>query len=284
MKPKVAILGHWNPTDVPSNCPFEFVPKPYAHHLIPNIDVAALAELASTNDLIIIDDLVGGLLPHIRDNMQGWRGGRAKICYWVHHVFAPDYFVGWDGFFDGIAMAHRQCLKLFDQRAFWVPCSVIFQARKDFRRASIMRWDFGCIARHYPQAERNVFMDRWRECFEAWGHNVFLGEVNSSALPFMYGCTETVFNIPSAGDLNMRFFEALCAGATLITTECEDMHDARFADMMDAVWLVPKTLNEEELKQSVREMKLSKRRPVQKKALDKHLVINRYIEIAEHIL
>lgn len=284
MKPKVAILGHWHPDDVPSNSKFEFVHKGFAHEVIPGLDTAGLGELASTHDLVIIDDCIGGLLPRIRPQMNGWRGGRAKIVYWIHHVFGQDYFTGWDGFFDGIAVAHSDCLSYFDQRAFWVPCSVVFQSRKDFRRAAVMRWDFACIARHYANAERNVFMDRWRECFEAWGHNVFLGEVNARSLPFIYGTAETVFNIPGLGDLNMRFFEGLCAGATMLTVDCKDLHHERFADLMPAVWIAPRTLNEDELRESVQAMRLSKRHSVQKRALEKHLLINRYIEIAEHVL
>lgn len=285
MKPKVAILGHWNPMDVPSRCSFDFYPQGYAHNVIPTMDTAALGKLVSEHDLIIIQDL-GRAICHDQGRLEGWRGGRAKIVLWIQDVMENHkYLIYKQDLVDRIAVAHSNCLSALNGNSFWLPCSVVFHARKDFRRPSVMRWNFACIARFYSQWDRRgKILDRWRECFEAWGLQVILGECNSAQVPFIYGSSETVFNVPSAGDLNMRTFEALASGATLFTTDCPDLHHERFADLMPAVWIAPATLNEEELRDSVEAMRLSKRYPVQKRALEKHLLVNRYIEIAEHVL
>ena len=120
--------------------------------------------------------------------------------------------------FDRTFVAQREFVDRFGDGARWVPLAAdpsLFHGSNDARPIDIAYVGSDNRAA-YP--ERSALLDAIRRKYP----NVSLGRASPQEMGFIYGRAKVVFNKSVRNDVNMRYFEAMCAGAVLVTDRLRD--------------------------------------------------------------
>lgn len=166
---------------------------------------------------------------------DGLRSGWNKDLH-PSHYFCIDTHIETDwrlalakaGEFDSISVVHPDGLKLPWGRSdvFWLPVACDPQFHNVGKREK--KYDVCFIGNFHSQfAEKRI--DAVDALFKAFP-NFFFGPRTFKDMAEKYAESRIVFNMSLNGDVNMRFFEALCSGSCLVTDYIKDMDSLGFTN------------------------------------------------------
>lgn len=148
-----------------------------------------------------------------------------KACYLIDTHIAPEIRLAIARHFDHVFLAQKGQVALFRdhgvQNVHWLPlaCSPELHGIEGVERTLDVAW-VGRVADDHDAVRRDTvaaLADRFPKGYygQAWPED----------MARLYGRAKIVVNMPIANDVNMRVFEAMAAGALLISPEAEGMAD-----------------------------------------------------------
>lgn len=165
-----------------------------------------------------------------------------KVTQWNHNLHPSHYYcidthieTDWriqlakEGKFDSVSVVHSDGLKLDWGRddVYWLPVgctpdwNYIQRDRKDFD---------GCFVGNFHNGLAGPRIEMLDTFFKSCPGPIFFGNRTFREQAEKYALSKLVFNRSINGDVNMRFFEALCSGSCLVSDRVQDLDRLGFVD------------------------------------------------------
>ncbi len=165
-----------------------------------------------------------------------------KVAYFIDTHLHLESHINVASQFDIVFLAQREYIPAFKERGiasvYWLPLGCDPEIHGKRETAKLYDIGFaGSITQNHQR--RAALLEKLQRRFNVKIERVFLEEMAQ-----LYSASKIVFNNAIRNDLNMRVFEALCAGSLLLTDDAEGLTDF-FEDRRHLV--VYKDANIEEL-------------------------------------
>lgn len=160
--------------------------------------------------LLVVDDGSHNILSKIK----------IKKAIWIidtHVTFAKDFLLLTD--YDYIFCAHSCCMPklgaLGFKNIFWLPLGCDYEMH--FAKQENKLYDVGFVG-NLASKEREAILNKIKMAYPS----SFIGNAPPEQMGQIYAASKVCFNKSIRHDVNMRFFECLCAGSPLLTDYIED--------------------------------------------------------------
>lgn len=188
-------------------------------------------------------------------------------------------------FFDVVFLAQKDYLRYFPHvlgsQLHWLPLGCAPDIHK--RTSPKRDYDVGFVGKLGAEGSRRY--EFLTSVLQRYKTNAYTQYYSPDQIGEVYGRSKIVFNVSISGDLNMRFFEAMCAGALLITDRIEnglpelfreDVHYVAYSSLPEAFQKINKYLVDDAARLRISQF-------AQKAAIKGHTYSHRWQYVSERL-